>query len=265
MQLIIPALNEERRLPSTLRALRAYVLAACEGVGPVEVIVVDNASTDATADVARSLDSPAMTVRVVTCAQRGKGAAVRAGIAATDADIVAFMDADGATELPALVAAVSLIEGGADVAVASRALPASVTWDRHSRIRAAGAAIYRRGTHAVVPSVVDTQCGFKVFRGDLARSVFDETVSSGFSFDVEVLARCAARGVEVVEFPVMWQDVPGSTFIASRHGASSFVELLAIGLRMRRLRRSEAHPQVTRLPLAETVPAPPQIQLAAES
>jgi dolichyl-phosphate beta-glucosyltransferase len=264
MQLIIPALNEEHRLPSTLRALRAYVLAACEGVGVVEVIVVDNASTDATAEVALGFDSPAMGVRVLTCAERGKGAAVRAGIAATDADLVAFMDADGATELPALVEAMRLIEGGADVAVASRALPASVTWERHSRIRAAGARLYRRLTRAVVPDVVDTQCGFKVFRGDLARAVFGETVSTGFSFDVEVLARCVARGVEVVEFPVMWIDVPGSTFVPSRHGASSFVELLAIVVRMRRL-RSESGQQVTRLPVKQPAPAPAQIPLAAES
>jgi dolichyl-phosphate beta-glucosyltransferase len=265
MQLIIPALNEERRLPSTLRALRAYVLAASEGVGPVEVIVVDNASTDATAAVARSFDSSAMTVRVVSCAKRGKGAAVRAGIAETDADIVAFMDADGATELPALVAAVALIDGGADVAVASRALPASITWERHSRVRSTGAALYRRLTRAVVPSVVDTQCGFKVFRGDLARSVFSETTSTGFSFDVEVLARSAARGADMVEFPVMWLDVPGSTFVPSRHGATSFVELLAIALRMRRLRRSEPDQRVLRLPLKEPVPAPSAIPLAAES
>ena len=265
MQLIIPAFNEERRLPTTLRSLRAYVLAACEGVGPVEVIVVDNASTDDTAEVARGFDSPAMVVRVVTCSKRGKGAAVRAGMAATDADIVAFMDADGATELPALVEAVSLIEAGADVAVASRALPGSVTWERHSRVRAKGAALYRRLTQAVVPSVVDTQCGFKVFRGDLARSVFDQTGSTGFSFDVEVLARCAARGLEVVEFPVMWTDVPGSTFVPSRHGASSFVELLAIAVRMRRLRRSQSDQRVTLLPLVESIPAPSPLPLAAES
>ena len=76
-----------------------YALAATEGAGPIDVIVVDNASTDATAAVARQFDSPAMPVRVVRCDRRGKGAAVRAGVAATTAERIGFMDADGATDL----------------------------------------------------------------------------------------------------------------------------------------------------------------------
>ncbi len=234
MQLIIPAFNEEGRLPDTLRALRTYVLAATDGPGPVDVIVVDNASTDRTAEVAGRLDSAALPVRVIHCARRGKGAAVSAGVAASDADIVAFMDADGATELSALAAGVNIIEAGGDVAVASRALPDSITYERHSRIRELGAGVYRRMTRSVVPDVVDTQCGFKVFRGDLAREVFAGTRTSGFSFDVEVLGRCSAMGAKIVEFPVTWVDVPGSSFTPARHGVSSFVQLADIAWRMRR-------------------------------
>ena len=140
-----------------------------------------------------------MPVRVVYCAVRGKGAAVRAGISVTDADVVGFMDADGATSLNALTAAMHVIEAGAHVAVASRAVPESITWERHSRVRAMGASAYRRLTRTMVPGVFDTQCGFKLFRGDLAREVFSATRTRGFSFDVEVLARCAASGGRLVE------------------------------------------------------------------
>ena len=129
-------------------------------------------------------------------------------------------------------------------------------------------ALYRRLTNAVVPTVVDTQCGFKVFRGDLAREVFSATASSGFSFDVEVLARCTAMGAEVVEFPVTWVDVPGSTFVPMRHGASSFLQLLSIALRMRRVGTEEHRTPAVVTHLTPPVPAlmsAPDLLLAAES
>ena len=97
MQLIIPAFNEQNRLPSTLQSLRAYVLSTA-GLPhpPLEVLVVDNGSTDRTAECALAMSTPAMPVRVLHCAEPGKGAAVRAGVAASTADVVGFMDADGA-------------------------------------------------------------------------------------------------------------------------------------------------------------------------
>ena len=265
MQLIIPALNEERRLPVALRALRAYVLAAAAGVGPVDVIVVDNGSTDATAAVARSFDTPAMPVRVVTCARRGKGAAVRAGVAATTGDRIAFMDADGATHLDAMTDASRLLDAGADVAIGSRALDASITYERHSRTREIGATTYRRLTRSVAPGVNDTQCGFKMMRGDLAREVFASTRCDGFSFDVEIIGRFLRAGARVEEFAVVWVDVPGSTFVPARHGLASFLELAAIAWRLRAITpavpaAAPASESVVTLPVAATraVPVPRQ-------
>ncbi|MCW2761003.1 MAG: hypothetical protein JWR85_1204 [Marmoricola sp.] len=233
MQLIIPAFNEERRLPATLRSLRAYLLAAQDGVGPVDVIVVDNASTDATAEVARRFDSAAMPVRVISCTIRGKGAAVRAGVAATTGDLIGFMDADGATHLDALLGAGRLMDDGVDVAIGSRALDDSFTIERHSRLRAVGANVYRNLTRRVAPGITDTQCGFKVMRGDLARKVLAETRCVGFSFDVEILGRFQRLGARVEEFPVVWVDVPGSTFVPVRHGLAAFTELGTIAWRLR--------------------------------
>ena len=245
MQLIIPAYNEADRLPGTLRALRAHALAAGPISGTLEVIVVDNASTDRTVDLARAADSPAMRVRVLGCAIRGKGAAVRAGIAATTSDVVGFMDADGATALEAIEDASRLLDGGADVAVGSRGLAESVTMERHSAVRAAGAGLYRRLAGVLVPGIHDTQCGFKLMAGGLARQVFAATRTDGFSFDVEVLARARNAGARIAEFPVVWIDVPGSTFSPVRHGLNSFVELAGIA---RQLRHGSGTATVSELP-----------------
>lgn len=232
MQIVIPARNEETRLPGTLTALRTYALSTAPTPGPIEVLVVDNGSTDSTARVALAADSAAMRVRVIDCRRPGKGAAVRAGFAATTADLVAFMDADGATSLAALAQAADLVSHGADVAVGSRAMRGSVTTERHSRLRAGGARLYRGLAGRLVPGVRDTQCGFKVMRGALAREVLAHTRTDGFSFDVELLALAQARGARIVEFPVTWVDVPGSTFSVARHGLRSFAELAAISWRL---------------------------------
>jgi len=235
VQLIIPAFNEQNRLPSTLQSLRAYVLSTA-GLPhpPLEVLVVDNGSTDRTAEVALAMSTPAMPVRVLHCAEPGKGAAVRAGVAASTADVVGFMDADGATELSALAAAADLLKDGADVVIGSRGLEESETEARHHWLRHAGAAAYRKAAARLVPGIVDTQCGFKILRGDLAREVFASLGTPGFAFDVELLARCRRGRARIEELPVVWADVPGSTFSPLRHGLRSFADLLSIGWRLRR-------------------------------
>ncbi|WP_310963063.1 glycosyltransferase [Nocardioides terrisoli] len=256
MQLIIPAYNEEARLPETLRALRAYALSPRVVPGrPLEVIVVDNASTDGTALVAAAADSPAMRVRVVHCPVRGKGAAVAAGVAVTTADVVGFMDADGATALVAFADAAVLLAQGVDVAIGSRAVAGAVTSERHSRARAFGARAYRSLAGRIVPGVLDTQCGFKLMGGDLARVVFADIATTGFSFDVEVLARARTLGARIAEFPVHWVDVPGSTFSPVRHGLDSFCALAVIAWRVRR---------PVRTPVTLPVRTPAALELAAE-
>ena len=262
MQLIIPAYNEEARLPRTLTALRRH-LATHPVAGGVEVIVVDNASSDATAALARGASTATLPVRVVCCRTRGKGAAVRAGVAITDDAIVGFMDADGATDFGALGEAARLVAAGADIAIGSRGLAGSVTSDRHSAARTLGAAYYRRLAGRLVPGVSDTQCGFKLMRGDIARAVLASTRTTGFSFDVEMLARARRTGARLVEFPVSWVDVPGSTFSPARHGVQSFVALAAISWRLRGRNGAAAVQPVPFVP--QPAVAAPALELAVEA
>jgi dolichyl-phosphate beta-glucosyltransferase len=262
LQIVVPAFNEAARLPGTVELLGAWLRDNAPPWGAVEIIVVDNASTDDTARVAAGLSTPHLPIAVVHCARPGKGAAVRAGIMATTADLVGFADADGATSFEALGTAVALIEGGADVAIGSRAVAGSVTMTRHSALRERGAAVYRWSTARLVPGIRDTQCGFKVFRGSLARTVWAQTRIDGFSFDVEVLGRARLQGATIAEFPVTWVDVPGSTFSPARHGVESFRELAQIGML---LRRAAATPTVSPLVTRSALPEPPVADLALDA
>lgn len=252
LQLVIPAFNEAARLPRTLRELTRYASTCRPAVGRVEVVVVDNASTDDTARVAREADCPALPVRVVHCAQPGKGAAVRAGMAVTSAAVVGYMDADGATRLDAIEEGWRRLVLGADVAVGSRAVAGSDTAARHSWLRESGARAFRSCTTRLVPGVADTQCGFKLLQGDLARSLFASLRTPGFSFDVELLARARRAGAVIDEFPVVWADVPGSTFDPLVHGAGSFVDLARIGWWLRTPRATPVA-----LPALTSAVAPP--------
>ena len=145
LQLIVPSHNEQARLPATLTELRAWANAARDGGGPpIEVIVVDNASTDATASVAAAHSSPALPVQVVQCDVLGKGAAVRTGIMASTAPIIGYMDADGATHFDALRDGLDLLASGADLVLGSRVVEGSSYHGRSNPVRILGAHVYRR-------------------------------------------------------------------------------------------------------------------------
>jgi dolichyl-phosphate beta-glucosyltransferase len=248
LEIVVPAFNEELRLGPTLRALRTFMTSGSTLLlgRRVAVVVVDNASTDRTAELALAHSTPELPVRVVRCEVRGKGAATRAGVAATTAEFVAFMDADGATDLAALDEGVRLLLIGADVAIGSRAVGGAEVSDRHHPLRVHGAAAFRALAARVVPGIADTQCGLKVLHGDLARRLFSQLTIEGFTFDVELLALAQRHSLRIAEFPVRWFDVPGSTFQPARHGMTSFVDLARVHRRMRSVQ--PVHTPVTRLP-----------------
>jgi dolichyl-phosphate beta-glucosyltransferase len=230
LEIIVPARNEEARLPVGLDLLCAK---AAEFPAGVEILVVDSASTDQTAQVVRDWPAGPVRVRLISCERPGKGAAVRAGLLASRAPYVGFCDADMAADLSALDVAVACLDSGRQVVIGSRAHPGSVVEVRHSAVRKAGAAVFRGVAQLVSPGPHDTQCGFKFFAGPVARRAAADLTATGFAFDVELMARCRQLGADMIEIPVNWRDIPGSTFSIPRHSIRAFAELAAIWLALR--------------------------------
>ena len=250
IEIVVPARNEARRLPGGLDALCRK---AADLPVPAGILVVDSASTDATGDVVRQWPAGPVPVRLLHCDRPGKGLAVRTGLLATRAPFVGFCDADMATDLAALDVAIGLLAAGKPLVVGSRGLAASVVENRHSAVRRAGAAVFRAMGRRVVPGATDTQCGFKFFSGPLARAAALHLTTHGFAFDIELIALCQRLGASLTEFPVHWQDMPGSTFSVPKHGAAALRDAVSIWLAHRPGRVAGPAPGAT-VPVT-TVPA----------
>ncbi|MEU4269067.1 glycosyltransferase [Streptomyces sp. NPDC026092] len=227
LELIIPAFNEQRRLPSTIKATTAFLAARPWSSA---VVVVDNNSADGTLDALDGLAEPPVGLHVIGCSEQGKGAAVRRGIITSSARFIGFADADNATPIETLDRVMELLRAGHGAVIASRHAPGAHLEVEQSVLRRGGGLLFRTLAHLTLPGIADTQCGFKFFSGPLIREVVRDCHIDGFAFDVEMLARVVRAGRDVVEVPVAWSDVPGSTFSARRDGLRSMADLLRISL-----------------------------------
>ncbi|WP_432137975.1 MULTISPECIES: glycosyltransferase [unclassified Streptomyces] len=225
LELILPAFNEERRLPSTIGVTVDHLAAR---PWTSAVVVVDNDSADGTRDVVERFARAPVPVRTIGCSDHGKGAAVRRGIATSSARYVGFADADSATPIATLDQIMVLLEQGHPAVIASRRAPGARYETEQPSLRRCGGWAFRQLARLTIPDVADTQCGFKFFDGPLIREVVRDCRVDGFAFDVEILARLERRGHRVTEVPVSWCDVPGSTFSARRDGLRSMADLIRI-------------------------------------
>jgi dolichyl-phosphate beta-glucosyltransferase len=206
---IVPAYNEALRLPRYLEEVASYLGSRGEAW---EVIVVDDGSTDGTAEVARTMAARHSEVRLLRQpANGGKGAAVRAGMLAARGACRLFTDADGATPIAELKRLEAALSAGADVAIGSRAIaaPGVVVRARPHRV-AAGRVFNVFAEWLGLAGIHDSQCGFKAFTAAAADDLFPRLATAGFGFDVELLLRARARGWRVVEVAVNWEDQPAS-------------------------------------------------------
>jgi hypothetical protein len=221
LEILIPARNEAGRLPRTLDETVRYLERQPYDAA---VVVIDNDSFDHTADIASWQRSSRVPVRVTGCARRGKGAAVRHGILGSRAEYVGYMDADLATPIETLDAALPLLLDY-DAVVASRWMPGATLARRQPIARSLGGVVFHTLAHLAVPELTDTQCGFKFFRGELAVRVARQLTIDGFAFDVEMLQAIRAHGGRITEVPVVWTDSTGSTLSPLRDGTRATADL----------------------------------------
>jgi dolichyl-phosphate beta-glucosyltransferase len=229
LSVVVPAYQEARRLPATLASVTAYLDARRR---PYELIVVDDGSQDATAEVAtRSMAGLGERGRLLRLpANRGKGAAVRAGVRAARGEHVLVTDADLSTPIEELEALERACAAGADVAIGSRALDRSLIAVRQPLLREWSGRVFNLVVQLLaLPGIQDSQCGFKLFRGETAQDLFSRVRSDGFGFDVEVLAVAKHLGYRIAEVPVRWRNDDDSRLSLAR-GAAAFVDPLRVRL-----------------------------------
>jgi len=209
LSVVVPAYREPDRIGATVRRIHDE-LADVAAAGGLEVVVVDDGSGDGTADAA--IEAGAEQV-VVLPRNRGKGAAVRAGVLASRGRVVLFTDADLAYDPPQLRHAMGQVEEGWDVVIGNRRHPASVV-ARATGLRALGSRVVNRLSAAVLLAAPrDTQCGLKAFRGDVARTLFRHTRIDGFAFDIEVLHLVERAELSLAELPVRLDETGGASTV----------------------------------------------------
>jgi len=228
--IVIPAYNEGKSLPVSLPVVRDYLSTHF----PVfEIVLVDDGSTDDTVGIANEFAKSHPEVRVLRLPQnRGKGAAVRAGMLAARGDVIVFTDADLSTPMEEIDKALGFLNEGADLVIGSRSLPASEI-QRHQPV---SREVMGRTFNLLVRGMFglpfrDTQCGFKCYRRKAAQAIYSQTRIDGFAFDVETLVIARHLGCQVVEMPVHWLDSPQSTVRIPRHVLMMMWELFRIALR----------------------------------
>lgn len=225
LSIIIPAYNEERRLSSTLPQVVAFAQAQ---EYQVEVLVVDNASTDRTSAVVQAVAARHPFVSLLHQPVRGKGAAVRKGMMAGQGQYLFICDADLAMPIEQVSRFLPPVLSEYDIAIASREAPGAVRYDEPWYRHLMGRAFNLLVRLLAVPGIQDTQCGFKCFRKEVVRDLFTAQVLDGWAFDVEVLYIARRRGYRIVEVPIDWYYGEGSRVSPLRDSWNMLREVLRI-------------------------------------
>jgi len=229
ISIIIPAYNEAKRILPYLHDITTYL--GRRGTSH-ELLVVDDGSQDETAVLVEKFRTEVPTVRLLRLARNtGKGEAVRRGMLDARGHLQLFADADGATPIQELERLEAHIKDGADIAMGSRFLASR---DNRYTVKARwhrtvlGNLFNRIVQQLGLRGITDTQCGFKLFRGAVARDLFSVARVNGYGFDLELLYIAQRRGYRIAEVPVNWTDQPGTKVWVLRDGLRMLLELLMV-------------------------------------
>jgi len=226
LSIVIPSYNEEKRLPTTLQRIAAYLKAS----GPkAEVIVVDDGSTDQTVKVAESFQGQIDNLRIVSNGRnRGKGFSVRHGALEARGKIVLFTDADLSAPIEEADKLLAIM-GEYDVAIGSRAVNRALIEVHESRFREFAGIIFNKIVRIILRlPFVDTQCGFKAFRREKCKIIFEQQTIERFGFDPELLYLARHHGLRTVEVAVRWAHSPATKISMCRDSLQMFLDVVVI-------------------------------------
>lgn len=201
LSLIVPAYNEEGRLPTALQQIDDYLNSQDYSS---EVLVIENGSQDRTFDVAQGFAKDRKNFIVQRTADRGKGLAVRQGMMSAKGEYRMMLDADLSMPVDQISRFLPPAQPDVDVVIASREAPGAVRYNEPSVRHIGGRVINAMIRLMALPGLQDTQCGFKCFRGKVAEDLFARQTVMGWAFDVEILYIARLRGYSVVELPIPW-------------------------------------------------------------
>jgi glycosyltransferase involved in cell wall biosynthesis len=231
LSIIIPAHNEERRLPGSMDKITTFLTTQTY---PYEVIIIENGSTDETVGVARRYGERFSYIRFYQETARGKGLAVRRGMLEARGKYRFICDADLSMPIREISKFLPPALDDYDVAIASREAPGAVRYDEPW---------YRHGIGRIFNTLIkliavrgfeDTQCGFKCFRDEVAEDLFSVQMLNGIGFDVELLFIAQKRGYKIVEVPIHWYYSAESRMRLVRDSLRAIMELLIIRRNWRR-------------------------------
>jgi len=228
ISVVIPAYNESKRLPETLHAVEDFFNSRNLSR---EILVVDDGSQDDTFQIAQSLQDRITGLKILCNDQnRGKGFSVRHGMLKAIGELALMMDADQSSPMEELDKLLpSVRDGHSDIAIGSRALKNSEIVVHQPFYREPLGYLYNDLIQfLLLKGIEDTQCGFKLFRREVARDVFSRGKLVGFAFDVEVLFIARKLGYRIAEIPIRWRNDPDTKIKLLRHGSNMLADLLRI-------------------------------------
>lgn len=228
LSIIIPAYNEAKRITNTISEIQNYFK---KGAPDFEVLVVNDGSTDNTAEVVKDFAKQFPQLRLISLPHnKGKGFAVKSGAMESTGELILFTDADGSTPIAELERLnVALNSSDADIAIGSRALKSDKTKIKARLSRVIVGRIFNFAVNCIaVPGIRDTQCGFKLFRRRVINELFEQQHFKRFSFDIELLRVARVKGFKVVEVPVNWHHVSGSKVSVVSDGLKMLIDTIKI-------------------------------------